>query len=162
MEPWRTDTVAALIARLEAQDYYAERDSTCGILADALEDAGYPDPNLLERLRAKNHHVHEYYRFIGILKSSETAEMVRWIDAFADELDQTWNRLFDAATQWYHSREYTYDNSETYKEVNYGKWPTFWEYWATLTGTTLNTKTHPDEPSYMDFSPDQHPFTCSC
>jgi hypothetical protein len=72
-----------------------------------------------------------------------------WIEAFAAELDQTYNRLMAAADLWLVDRDYTYDNSETYKHVDYAKWPVFWKHYEIVTGTKVENH----EATF---------FTCSC
>lgn len=73
----------------------------------------------------------------------------RWITEFARELDQTVNRLMDAANLWVECGDYTYDNSETYKNVDYDKWADFWKHYAVVTRT-------PEAARTDSF------FTCSC
>lgn len=64
----------------------------------------------------------------------------KWIEEFAVELDQTYNRLIAAAELWIETDdgkwggEHTYDNSETYKGVHESKWPIFWQHFEILTG----------------------------
>jgi hypothetical protein len=77
------------------------------------------------------------------------SESRAWIEAFAAELDQTYNRLMAAAELWIEDQDYTYDNSETYKQVDYAKWPIFWKHYEVVTGTKV--KNHG-----ATF------FTCSC
>lgn len=72
----------------------------------------------------------------------------KWIEGFASELDQTYSRLMDAALAWAESEEYTYDNSETYKNVDYDKWPVFWAHYQIVTGQHVKC-----QESF---------FTCSC
>lgn len=76
-------------------------------------------------------------------------ESYQWISDFAAELDQTYNRLMEAARQWLDAQDYTYDNSETYKRVDNKKWPIFWEHYEKVTGTKVADHT-------ATF------FTCSC
>ena len=78
----------------------------------------------------------------------------QWIEGFAAELDQTYNRLMAAAELWLDTDdgkwggEYTYDNSETYKNVDSSRWPLFWQHYEAVTGKA------PREPRCF--------FTCSC
>ena len=72
----------------------------------------------------------------------------RWIENFAVELDQTYNRLMSAAALWVEAEDYTHDNSETYKS-HYDKFPEFWKHYEVVTGTKVKDK----ESSF---------FTCSC
>lgn len=88
-------------------------------------------------------------------ESVSTAEAQAWIAEFARELDQTYTRLMAAANLWVETQddsgwgEHTFDNSETYKNVEGVKWPIFWKHYETLTGR------RPKD------SNDQF-FTCSC
>lgn len=70
-----------------------------------------------------------------------------WIIAFAADLDQTYKRLMDAADQWVNDGDYTYDNSETYKD-HWDKFPEFWDHYKVVTGREPNEK--------------ESFFTCSC
>ena len=73
----------------------------------------------------------------------------RWIEAFAGELDQAYNRLMAAAELWVSDQDYTYDNSETYKDVDDAKWPEFWRHYEIVTG----------QPAKRS---GDHFFTCRC
>lgn len=70
-----------------------------------------------------------------------------WISAFAAELDQTYNRLMAAADQWVYDNDYTYDNSEVYKN-HWEKFHEFWIHYTVVTGREPNEK--------------ESFFTCSC
>lgn len=76
-----------------------------------------------------------------------------WIASFAEQLDQTYNRLMAAADMWVetddgkYGGEYTYDNSETYKD-HWDKFPEFWEHYKVVRGKEPVTK--------------ESFFTCSC
>jgi len=72
-----------------------------------------------------------------------------WIKDFAAELDQTYNRLMEAAELWLNDQEYTYDNSEIYKGVSGDKWPVFWKHYEIVTGKKVEDHT-------ATF------YTCSC
>lgn len=80
---------------------------------------------------------------------TDVAASRAWIEAFAIELDQTYSRLMDAARLWVNDEDYTYDNSEVYKNVDYAKWPIFWKHYEVVTGT----KVEDHEATF---------FTCSC
>lgn len=70
-----------------------------------------------------------------------------WIVAFAAEIDQTYHRLMRAADDWFYHNEYTYDNTEAYKD-HWDKFPEFWDHYKIVTGR---------EPQEKDSF-----FTCSC
>jgi hypothetical protein len=84
-----------------------------------------------------------------------------WIEGFAAELNQTYSRLMDAAAHWQDGEadiaakrtswndNYTYDNTEAYKDVDDAKWPIFWKHYEIVTGT----KVRDHEATF---------FTCSC
>lgn len=83
--------------------------------------------------------------------SSEPAPVTQswaWIDKFADDIDQTRNRLMEAADLWVEDEDYTYDNSERYKD-HWDKFPEFWKHYEIVRGVTVKDK----EASF---------FTCSC
>lgn len=70
-----------------------------------------------------------------------------WIKDFADRICQSYSELMDAAALWVSDEEYTYDNSETYKE-HWNEFPEFWRHYEVVTGTKVRNKS--------EF------FTCSC
>lgn len=70
-----------------------------------------------------------------------------WIVTFAAEIDQTYHRLMRAADDWFYHNEYTYDNTEAYKD-HWDKFPEFWDHYKIVTGR---------EPTEKDSF-----FTCSC
>jgi hypothetical protein len=80
--------------------------------------------------------------------SVEGNESRRWIEVFAAQLDQTYNRLMEAADLWDHHKEYTFDNSERYKVFDHDKWGDFWDHYEIVTGKKVE-----DASSF---------FTCSC
>ena len=86
--------------------------------------------------------------FVGAAFTQESPSH-KWIEQLAAELDQTYNRLMAAAEYWISSQEYTYDNSETYKNVPNQRWEEFWEHYEVVTNTKVVDKT-------AQF------FTCSC
>jgi hypothetical protein len=72
----------------------------------------------------------------------------KWIENFAADIDQTYNRLMGAAEDWLYSGEYAYDNTESYKD-HWDKFPEFWNHYEVVTGKKVEDK----EASF---------FTCSC
>lgn len=70
-----------------------------------------------------------------------------WIAAFAADLDQTPNRLMEAAELWIEQDDWTYDNTEAYK-AHYDRFPEFWKHYEIVTGRAPKEKACP--------------FTCSC
>jgi hypothetical protein len=78
---------------------------------------------------------------------SEFHKSQAWITTFADQIDQTYNRLMNAADQWVEYEEYTYDNSESYKD-HWDKFPEFWTHYEVVRGKAPKSK--------------ESFFTCSC
>lgn len=109
-------------------------------------------PRQIESLR----HVWSHPAFEQSDASGPTSESQQWIKAFAAEIDQTYNKLMQAASYWVEGERegqqwngnYTYDNSESYKDVPDEKWEEFWHHYEIVTGTTAKERT-----SF---------FTCSC
>lgn len=80
--PWRTTTVVELCQGMrEARDY-----SACPILADALQDADYPDTAVLALLRAGGAQLWELERAVALVYSVESAEAVAWLEWYAELL----------------------------------------------------------------------------
>lgn len=97
-------------------------------------------------------HVWEHPDFTeknAIIELSEVGRSKLWINDFADRIRQHPESLMSAADLWVSSNgeEYTYDNSETYKD-HYEEFPEFWKHYKIVTG-----KTAKEETSF---------FTCSC
>ncbi len=79
---WRTATVIELCQGIrEAQDY-----SACPILADALQDADYPNADVLAILRDLNAARGERERALALVYSAESAEAVEWLEWYAEQL----------------------------------------------------------------------------
>jgi hypothetical protein len=83
-------------------------------------------------------------------KPATDAEVSKaWIANFAASINQTVNRLMGAAEEWLQDEEYTYDNSESYKD-QWDKFPEFWTHYAIVTGKEV-----PADKRHSF-------FTCSC
>lgn len=146
---WRTETVRLLAEQMLLSDDY----DALPILADALEDADYPDAAVLAEMRlspgrSAYKYAHANARLVNLVYSDEHAAAVRRIEEFAAHIDQTYNRLMKAADDWVEDDEYTYDNTEAYKSCT-KEWSTFWSDYTLLTGR---------KPA----SPNDEFFTCSC
>lgn len=76
-------------------------------------------------------------------------ESREWIKVFAAQIEQTYNRLMEAAGRWVECEDYTRDDREHYKDVDYDLWKVFWHHYEVVTGTKVKDK----ESSF---------FTCSC
>lgn len=70
-----------------------------------------------------------------------------WIANFADQIRQHPEALMDAADTWVHYQDYTYDNSERYKD-HWDKFPEFWTHYEVVRGVKVSSK--------------ESFFTCSC
>lgn len=110
-------------------------------------------PRQIQSLR----HVWSHPAFESTEIISSESESRQWIEKFAAiELDQTYNKLMQAAAYWIAGEQdgqqwnghYTYDNSETYKNVPEERWEEFWGHYEIVTGTIAKERT-----SF---------FTCSC
>lgn len=101
-------------------------------------------------------HVWSHPDFPGTEVRSEAAPEIdpvehskKWIETFAAKIDQTVNRLMEAADLWVEDEEYTYDNSERYKN-HWDEFPEFWKHYEIVTGRAPR----PSERNSF--------FTCSC
>lgn len=101
-------------------------------------------PNTVTSLR------HEWtHPAFDLPKISDATDSRLWVALFANDLGQTFDGLMDAAKKFQERGDYTYDNSESYKAVDWEKWPEFWRHFERLTGLKEN-------------SDESCPFTCSC
>ncbi len=88
---WRTTTVVELCRSMrEAGDY-----SALPILADALEDADFNDANLLNQFRTVAPNRTTAERIVAILYSDETAKAVADMQAFADLVGYTYEKVIE-------------------------------------------------------------------
>lgn len=147
---WRTDTVVALCRSMrESQDY-----SACPVLADALQDADYPDEGRLVLMRSDGLDPIEAERLVAVVYSDETAAAVRWIARYAAEelgpasypgrdeeeggglQDMTYVNLMRAALAF---AETGYDGlgagcMRWSNATCYPKYEKFWPAWSLVTG----------------------------
>ena len=87
-EAWRTPTVVSICEAIkQTEDYTA-----LPILADALDDADYPDQWVLKGLRSGVMNPIEAQRLIALLHSEESAQAVKKIDELAEQMGA---RLFE-------------------------------------------------------------------
>ncbi len=144
-------------------DGFGQSDSPVGIVDPFLKGPVYPGqkfwlliyPRQITSLR----HVWAHPAFDCAIEAPKpidpVSESKAWIEAFAGRLDQTPSRLMTAASEWLEDSDsdypsnWTYDNSETYKEY-YDQFPEFWKHYSTVTGTEVPEKMR------------QSFFTCSC
>ena len=136
------------------------------ILADAMEEAGYPIEKDILQLRKKYYEDALTNRIICILIGGELEKSVKWMDEFADRIDITFNYLFDCASRymtavnWKKTQtvsdesSYTYDGittqdgSESWRNGLQGNEEVFWKHY----GVIMNT----DQENKGQF------FSCSC
>ncbi|MDY3558661.1 hypothetical protein R5W23_005802 [Gemmata sp. JC673] len=80
---WRTGTVVALCRRmLDAREFDA-----LPILADALQDAGCTDPELLTSCQDGTLSRARAERLVNLVYSDKTAAAVRWLEQFVRDID---------------------------------------------------------------------------
>jgi hypothetical protein len=77
--------------------------------------------------------------FSAVVAADPVAESRAWIEGFAAEIEQTYNRLMEAADLWIEEGDYTYDNSEHYKD-HWDKFPEFWKHYEIVTGKKVEDK----------------------
>ncbi|MDY3553900.1 hypothetical protein R5W24_003014 [Gemmata sp. JC717] len=80
---WRTGTVVALCRRmLDAREFDA-----LPILADALQDAGCTDPEVLAQCQDGALSRARAERLVSLVYSDETAAAVRWLEQFVRDIN---------------------------------------------------------------------------
>lgn len=151
---WRTATVTGLcLSMRQEQDF-----SALPILADALQDAGCDDDELLARLRGGTADRFASGALVAAVLSDETADAVRWIEEFAAAHDgsmysdrhsktYTYAVMIDAAEAWVESRHHLVGGTELEGESVPDE---FWERYQLATGKSV---------------PEEHRgsfFSCSC
>lgn len=80
--------------------------------------------------------------------SDPVSQSWAWIKNFANDIRQHPDALMEAADTWVAYEEYTYDNSERYKD-HWDKFPEFWTHYEIVRGVKVADK-------------GKHFFTCSC
>jgi len=139
---WRTPTVLSMCQQIrEKRDHYA-----LPILADALEDAGYADADILAKLRETPHNAgraNEAARLACLIEGGERAEAVEWLDNLAAELDITYNALMEAADAWVLHGDYTTQyGSEWWRDtLDCSRAPHFWQRYEIVTGRKPESET---------------------
>lgn len=150
---WRTDTVVGLChAVRQTQDF-----SALPILADALQDAGCEDGDLLRELRGPTPPYFRSARLVALVLSDATAESLRWLEAVADEFPESlygdtidYDSLMAAAKDHIETGEYlTEHGSQGWQDVLYGREKEFWRHYQAVTGARVPN----DKASF---------FSCSC
>jgi len=107
----------------------------------------YLYPNTITGL----HHLWTHPAFPEVnVQADRIARSKAWIEALAEDCEKTYEEFMDAATLMAEHGDYTYDNSEDYKnsDVYALKIEEFWNHYELVTGTA---------PKNRD-----HFYTCSC
>jgi hypothetical protein len=113
---WRTDTVLALCrAMRETRDY-----SACPILADALQEADYPDEMTLSALRGPLA-PYQAECLVASLYSTETADAVVRLQQFANRVGYTYEKVVEGVRTYAATGEqYAGDAGHNFNDPDYG------------------------------------------
>lgn len=165
MKTWRTTTVVELCqAMRETKDY-----SAAGILADALEEAGCDDGDMVAMLRLCHLQLDsiEAERLVALAYSEETAAAVRTIERFAEELGP---RAFHEEGDGYGNEKPT-DYGRMYRVAE--RWTTDPDGWGyTVEHGSDNLRDDWNALGFADFweayrvltgkAGEGNPFSCTC
>lgn len=147
---WRTSTVLAICKGIREDKEW----SAMPILADALEDAGYPDEYVLKECRQKARWDCEEIvmnRLISLVESDTADASVRRIEEIAAILDLTYNTLMMAARWWLNEGDYTTEHGPEHWRDTFPEYvDEFWGLYQIVMGITV------------DGSKQQQFFSCSC
>jgi hypothetical protein len=140
---WRTPSVVGICAKIrEDQDY-----SLLPVLADALEDSGYPDGEVLVQMRISNTYGYNERsllpRLVSLVESDEGAKAIEWLDDCANKYARNWLEYEEYATQ-IGSEHWRDTFSSSLREQ-------FWKCYEIVYGVTL-----PEDKKQYSF------FSCSC
>ena len=158
--PWRTQTVIELCqAMRETRDY-----SALPILADALQDADYPDEQMLGQLRSGPSEI-DAQRLVALVYSAETAAAVERIESTAATLgggvilelgggyldgeDLSYSTLIDVANRWLDSEDSATRQDSANWTGDFLSVNEFWKSYEMVTGRKPN-------------DPMASPFSCIC
>ena len=150
---WRTGTVTGLCnAMRQTQDF-----SALPILADALQDAGCDDDELLAELRGPTPPYFRAARLVAFVLTDAAAESARWLEEVAEQFPESYDgqtidygTLVAAAKDRIETGEYlTEHGSQGWQDVLFGREKEFWRHYQTITGAHVPD----DEASF---------FSCSC
>lgn len=106
-------------------------------------------PNTITSLR--HDWTHPSFRDQALVQpdSGSLEESKAWVAQFASELGKTYKSLMNAAESYNCCGDYVMDNTESYKDADYNKWPMFWHHYSRITGQKVD-------------DPEGTVFTCSC
>ena len=140
---WRTETVMGLCRQmLDNHDF-----SALPIMADALEEAGFDQKEVLHKMRATCPDHWEAMKEVCSVYSDEMEKAVAGIDDFAiGTLGTTFSDVMDGAEKYLNEGSWNDDN---FMEGSKGDWREFWRNYAVL----MHDKPHAD---------DEVPYRCSC
>lgn len=125
-DSWRTSDVLAIIAGMrQTQDY-----SALPILADAMQDAEYPDEGVLTQFRSGVDDI-TACRLLCLVMGGEYAESVKWMDEFVKEFEVGYGELAEAIKET-PSWPDTYDPEKSSRFAD--KQDDFWKHWQVVTG----------------------------
>jgi hypothetical protein len=141
---WRTSTVVQLCeAMRQTQEFDA-----LPILADALQDADYPDMAILAAMRFKPDAIGAQ-KLVAMVYSDETAAAVQWFADSAPMFDQDYRGLIEVARgAAEHGDFVTEYDSETWRSNYYDVEDRFWEAYQLITAKKVEER--------------NNPFNCSC
>ena len=159
---WRTQNVLSICKEMKETRKY----DALPILADALEEAGYEDKEVLEECRTQSNLSYQlqefaHERLICLFTDDEKATAVRWIEKFAHRMGQSYERLMLAADTWMDGEKdleergegwndsWTRDDTESYKGIGIEEWKVFWTHYEKIVEEEVKNK----EATF---------FTCSC
>ena len=141
-DQWRTSTVVGICKRIrETADY-----SALPILADAFQDAGCDDDEVLGQLRSELT-MSAAQRVVCLVHGGEPAEAVEWIADFATKFlsdyhhpqPYSYEEIMEAAERYVTTGDGMYlpsiEYSVSYDEVLSKR---FWDNFETVTGTTVD------------------------
>jgi hypothetical protein len=139
---WRTSTVRALCRRmLDTREFDA-----LPILADALEEAGCDDGELLALCRMADPKPVLAERAVNLVYSDETAAAVRWLERFARDIGYggdppmyTYEDIVQAGDEAVRHGSYcwgTDDGADFFRESDENR-RTFFHNWSLVTGVAV-------------------------
>lgn len=125
---------------------------------NAIKKLGIVDPFLIDPIQENEmfwlivyprtitslRHVWEHPNFPN---KNPNEESKQWIFDFAKRIHQNYNDLMEAAERWVQNEDYTYDNTESYKNHS-AEFDEFWKHYEIITGKKPQSK--------------EAFFTCSC